>query len=101
MFGTRIVALALRCCREPFRQQWSEEVLQTYRDGCVSASQNHGRIAGSVHAIAELVDLLKVAWRSRFGSPLAITGGVTPRDPNELRPTMSPFFDDVRHSWRK
>ncbi len=101
MFGTRIVALALRCCREPFRQHWSEDVLQTYRDGCVSTSRTHGRIAGSVHAIAELVDLLKAAWRSRFGAPIRITGGAPLYQPQPKDQRVNTLFQDFWNAWRR
>jgi hypothetical protein len=63
--------------------------------------QDRGRVGLCLHVISELIDLLKAEWRSRFGSPLPITGGVTPRDPNEPRPTMRPFLDDVRNGWRR
>ncbi|MEO6223911.1 MAG: ABC transporter permease, partial [Vicinamibacterales bacterium] len=101
MLATRIITLALRCCREPFRQQWSAEVLQTYRDGCASTIQHHGRIAASFHAMAELVDLLKVAWRSRFGSAVRITGGAPLYQPQPRDQRVNTLLQDFRNAWRR
>lgn len=77
------------------------DVVDTYRSGCAAVKQDRGRLGLCLHVISELLDLLKAEWRSRFGLPLSITGGVAPRDPNEPRPAMRSFLDDVRNSWRK
>src|SRR5687767_4950036 len=101
MVGDRLVGFVLRLSGPLFQRAWSGEVHDTYRSGCTAVKQSRGRIGLFLHVISELLDLIKAAWRSRFGSPLPITGGVTPRDPNEPRPTMRPFIDDVRNSFRR
>ena len=101
MLGDRLVTFVLRRSGSAFLRACSADVFDTYRTGCAAVKQNRGRLGLCLHVISELVDLLKAEWRSRFGSPFPITGGVAPRVPNEPRPTMRPFLDDVRNSWRR
>ena len=101
MLGDRLVTFVLRRSGSEFLRASSTEAFDTYRSGCSAVKQHRGRVGLCFHVISELVDLLKAEWRSRFGSPLPITGGVTPPDPDKSRPTMSPLIDDIRNSWRK
>jgi putative ABC transport system permease protein len=101
VLGDRLVTFVLRRSGSAFLRACSADVFDTYRTGCAAVKQNRGRLGLCLHVISELVDLLKAEWRSRFGSPFPITGGVAPRVPNEPRPTMRAFLDDVRSSWRK
>ena len=100
-FFERGSRLALRLAPREFRVQWDREMLLTFRESCLDAQRRHGAIGLARNALAELFDLIRAALRARTGRVLPITGGVTPRDPNEPRPTMRPFLDDVRNSWRK
>src|SRR6187549_1515908 len=93
--------LALRLAPREFRQQWHRDVLLTFRETCLAAQQRDGAFGLARNGVAELFDLIRAVLRARSGRVLAITGGVAPRDPNEPRPTMRPFLDDVRSSWRK
>lgn len=93
--------LALRMAPRDFRDQWHREVSVTFRETCLAAQQRDGVPGLARNGVLELFDLIRTALRARSGRTLAITGGVTPRDPNPKRPTMRPFLDDVRNSWRR
>ena len=93
--------LALRMAPRDFRDQWHREVSVTFRESCLAAQQRDGVPGLARNGVLELFDLIRTALRARSGRALAITGGVPPRDPNAPRPTMRPFLDDVRTSWRK
>jgi putative ABC transport system permease protein len=93
--------LALRLAPPAFRTEWHREVSLTFRESCLAAQQRAGVFGLARNGVAELFDLIRAALRARTGRALAITGGITPRDPNEQRPSMRPFLDDVRSSWRR
>ncbi|HUR19901.1 MAG TPA: ABC transporter permease [Vicinamibacterales bacterium] len=93
--------LALRLAPPEFRNQWHRDVLLTFRETCLAAEERDGAFGLARNGVAELFDLIRAALRARTGRVLPITGGVTPRNPNDPRPTMSPFLDDLRNSWRK
>lgn len=101
MRNARLISFVLHHSASPYLRESSSEVIATYRDGCDEVLRKRGRLGVWIHAFSELFDLLKAEWRTRLGSPLPITGGVTPRDPNESRSPMRPLIDDVRNSWRK
>jgi putative ABC transport system permease protein len=51
--------------------------------------------------MAELADLLKAAWRSRFGSPIRITGGVPPYQPQRKDQGVNTLLQDFWNAWRR
>ena len=101
MFGDRLVAFVLRRSGSAFLRSCSTDVVDTYRTGCAAVKQDRGRFGLSLHVISELVDLLKAEWRSRFGSPLPITGGVPPPKPASKDRTMRSFVQDFWNAWRR
>ena len=59
----------LRLYPADMRGAYGPEMRETFRDACVHASRR-GRVAMARTALAELLDLLRCAIRSRLGRPL-------------------------------
>ena len=98
MFG---IHFALRIAPREFRAQWDREISLTFRESCLEARRRSGVIGLARNVVAELFDVIRAGIRARAGRSLPITGGVTPRLPNEPRPAMRHFLDDILNGWRK
>jgi predicted permease len=79
MFGEALVRSLLRCCAPAFRDAWSADVQQTYREGGLAVRHSRGRGAFVWYALTNWLDLVRAAWRSRRQSSLPITADHSPR----------------------
>jgi putative ABC transport system permease protein len=80
---------AVRLAPAHVRDAWGEDLHTTFRDACV---QRNG--------LSELFDLVRASLRARFGRPLGITGGVSPRQPVRKGTTMQTLANDLRLAMR-
>ena len=97
----KLARVVLRCSSRAFRQTWSAEAVATSAEVLGAVQRNRGHVAGFLYSVAELFDLTKAAWRSRFGPPLPITSDQSPRQPRLRNSTTRAFLQDVWNGWRR
>lgn len=79
---------------------WHPDIPVTLHEVLTDARQRFGVVGGCVVALAEMIDLAKVAASERLGHKTPITGGAAPPSPSSKNSwSARSMIDDLRNGW--